>query len=166
VKAFMTVVLALLLLTLESVVSRYLGVSLSRVDVTVALVAFLALRASTVEGEILSLIIGYLFDVLSGNSTGLFIFLAVFLFLLARLAASFVDVRSAVGFGLFTVGCAAIHGLLAAFFSWMVSRGQGGIGLSGLPMQMLFTAVAAALLYPVLKKLDPASDRPQVGILQ
>jgi len=167
-KFLVTLAMALGLLSLESVVVKYLGLSVTRIDVTVTIVAFLALRANTVEGAFSSFAVGYLLDVMSGRPTGLFIFLAVFLFLLCRLAASLVDVRSGLGFALFAMGADAGHGLLAAFFSWMVSNGgAAGIAssLTGLPLQIALTGVAGLLLYPLFKRIDPGNDRPQVGVL-
>jgi rod shape-determining protein MreD len=166
-KFFLTLALALVLLAVESVVVKYLGLSVTRIDVTVTIVAFLALRAGTVEGAFSSLAVGYLLDVMSGRPTGLFLFLAVFLFLLCRLAVSLVDVRSGFSFALFAMGADAAHGLLAAFFSWMVSNSGGGVAasLGGLPLQVVLTGAAGLLLYPVFKRIDPGTDRPQVGAL-
>ena len=61
---------------------------------TVAIVAFLSLRAGLLEGAVASYAIGYLLDLMSGRPTGLYTLLAVVTFLLGRIAASLVDVRS------------------------------------------------------------------------
>ena len=167
-KSVFTVVMALLLLAIESVVVKYLGLSVSRIDVTVTLVAFLALRASsTVEGAFTSAVVGYMLDVMSGRPTNLFVFLAVLLFLLCRMAASLVDVRSGVGFALFAMGADAAHGLLAAFFSWMVSNNGSGVAssLTGLPLLVALTGAAGFLLYPLFKRVDSGNERPEVGAL-
>jgi len=165
-KFLFTVAMALFLLTLESVLVKYLGLSVSRIDVTVTLVAFLALRASTVEGAFSSFVVGYLLDVMSGHPTNLFVFLAVFLFMGCRVAASLVDVRSGFSFALFAMGADAVHGLLAAFFSWMISNGAGAAAsLSGLPLQIVLTGAAGLLLYPLFKRIDPGNQRPEVGTL-
>lgn len=160
------VVLALVTLTVESVLAKYLDLGGARIDVTVAIVAFLALRASTLEGAFSSFAVGYLLDVMSGRPNGLFVFLAVFLFLLGRLAASLVDVRSRFAFALFTMGADAVHMLLAAFFTWMVSSEGAVVApmLVGLPVQVLLTGAAALFLYPILRRFDP-EDRPQVGLI-
>lgn len=166
-KFLSTVALALVLLAIESVVVKYLGLSVSRIDVTVTIVAFLALRASTMEGAFSSFVVGYLLDVMTGRPTNLYVFLAVLLFLLCRLAASLVDVRSGVGFALFAMGADAAHGLLAAFFSWMISNSGAGLpsALAGLPLQVVLTGAAGLLLYPVFKRIDPGNERPEVGAL-
>ncbi len=159
--------LALVLLSFEAVVLKYFGLSVARIDVTVVMVAFLALRASTMEGAVSSFAIGYMLDLMSGHPTGLFTFLAVLVFLLGRIGSSLVDVRSPVSFAVFAVGMDAVHALLTVFFSWMTSKGAGvGFSVWSLVVQMLLTGAAALALYPLLRKVDPGSDRPEIGALR
>lgn len=167
-KFFVTVLLALVLLTLESVVVKYLGMSVTRIDVTVAVIAFLALRASVTEAAISSFAIGYLLDLMSGRPTGLYTFLAVLVMLAGRLGSSFVDVRSAVSFAAYAMGLDVLHNLLALFFTWMTARGTTGVGFSfsALVIQMLLTALAALLLFPLFRRMDSGSDRHEVGLLR
>ena len=166
-KFVLTVLLALVLLSVESVVVKYLGLSVSRIDVTVVIVAFLALRASTLEGAFSAFAVGYMLDLMSGQPTGLFTFLSVLVFLLGRVASSLVDVRSAPSFAVFAVGMDLGHALLTAFFTWMTSKGAGvGFSLSSLAVQILLTGVTALLLYPLLRKVDPGSERPEIGALR
>lgn len=162
-----TLGLALLLLSLEAVLVRYMGLSVARIDVTVLLVAFLALRANTLEGAVGAYAVGYLLDLMSGQPTGLYTFLGVLLFLFGRLAASLVDVRSAGSFMLFAAAADGLHGVLAIFFTWLTAKTPGAWGaLSALPLQVFYTAIAALLLYPVLRKLDPGQERPEIGALR
>lgn len=167
-KFLVTAAMALVLLSLESVIVKYFGLSITRVDVTVLLVAFLALRANTQEGAISSFTIGYLLDLSTGRPTGLYTFLAVLMFLFGKLAASLVDVRSAPMFAVFAMGTDAAHALLASFFTWMTAPkdAAGGVVLSTIPLQVVLTGVAAVLLYPMLRKIDPGTERPQVGALR
>lgn len=163
-KFLVTVVLALLLLTLESVVVQRAGLVLSRIDVTVVLLSFLALRASLLEGACSAFAVGYLLDLMSGQPTGLFTFLGVFTFLVGRLVDSLLDVRGPVAFVLFTMGADVGHGLLSAFFSWLtVKDGSATAVLPGLPLQVALTGVAAAALYPLLRRLEARQERTQVG---
>ncbi|RKG53754.1 hypothetical protein D7X30_30315 [Corallococcus sp. AB011P] len=165
-KFLVTVILALVLLTLESVFVQQAGLVLGRVDVTVVLVAFLALRASLTEGACSAFAVGYLLDLMSGQPTGLFTFLAVFTFLVGRLVASFVDVRGPVAFALFAMGADLGHGLLSTFFTWLtVKDGSTAPLLSGMPVQLALTGVAALLLFPVFKRFEVAQERP-VGLLR
>lgn len=167
-KFIVTVALALFLLTVESVLVQQFGLAVTRVDVTVAIVAFLALRASVLEGAFASFATGYLLDLMSGRPTGLFTFLAVLIFLLGRVGSVFVDVRSGPSFALFAMAIDVLHGLLALFFTWLTAREPGttGFSLSGFVVQVLLTGLAALVLYPLLRKLDPGSERPEVGALR
>lgn len=165
-KFLVTVGLALALLTLESVVVKQAGLVLGRIDVTVVLVAFLALRATLLEGAFSAFAVGYLLDLMSGQPTGLFTFLAVFTFLVGRLVSTFVDVRGALSFALFAMGADVGHSLLSAFFTWLtVKEGSTASLLSGLPLQVLLTGAAALALFPLLRRFEASQDR-QVGLLR
>ncbi len=166
-KFLLTVGLGLLLLTIESVLVKYLGFAVTRIDVTVAIIVFLALRASTLEGAFSSFAIGYLLDVMSGQPTGLYTFLGVLTFLMSRLAASLVDVRTAPAFALFVMGADLGHGLLAMFFTWMTSKSAGSLlSLGPFVLQVFLSGVAAVALYPLLRRFDPGTDRPEIGALR
>lgn len=160
-------VLALVVLSLEAAVVRVFGWSAAPVDITVALVVYVAIFAPTVEGAFTAFALGYLLDALSGRPTGVYAFLAVLIFLAARVANGLVDARTR---GLYAVGTGAATlamGLLAAFFGWMTSRGGGqAAGLKALPWQVLFTFLAALLLWPLLRKLNPGQERPEPGALR
>jgi hypothetical protein len=163
-KFLVTVGLALLLLTLESVVVQRAGLVLSRIDVTVVLLVFLALRATLLEGACSAFAVGYLLDLMSGQPTGLFTFLGVFIFLGVRLVGSLVDVRGPIAFALVTMGADVTHGLLTAFFGWLtVKDGSATAVLPGLPLQVALTGVAALALFPVLRRFEQRQERSQVG---
>ena len=160
--------IALFLLSLESVVVKYLGFSVTRIDVTVAILVFLGLRANTLEGAFSSFAIGYLLDVMSGKPTGLYTFLAVLIFVLVRLAGTLVDARSAGMFVLFVAAADIGHGLLVVLFGWMTSpSGTAPMwALSGSLVHVAITSAAAYFMWPVFRRLDPATDRPQIGALR
>jgi hypothetical protein len=166
-RLLLTLGLALLLLSVHSVALKTLGAGAVRVDVTVLLVAFLALRASTLEGALGSYALGYLLDMTSGRPTGLYTFLGVFCFLLGRLGGSLVDVRSALAFALFVAGLDLAHGLFATFLSWLTSKSaEAAWGLSTLPWQVGLTTLTALILYPLLRRIDAGHERPEVGTLR
>lgn len=167
-KIALYLVLALLLLCVESVAVKIFGLQVTRLDVTLALVVFLGLRANTVEGAFTAFGIGYLLDVFSGRPTGLYPFLAVLIFLLVRLLSSFVDARARVLFAALAGAATLGHALLAVFFSMITSVTGGGAAvmtLSGVPLQIALTAMGGFLLWPLLVKIDPAQDRPRAGVL-
>ncbi len=78
---------------------------------------------------------GYLLDLMSGQPTGLFTFLAVFTFLVGKLVASLVEVRGRAAFVLFAMGADMGHGVLAGFFTWLTTKERLRLAalLSGLP---------------------------------
>jgi rod shape-determining protein MreD len=161
-----TVALALGLLSLESVLVKYLDLSVTRVDVTVVLIVYLAIRANTLEGAFSSYAVGWLLDLMSGHPTGLYTFLGVLTFLLVRLAGSLVDVRTPATFLLFVVGADLGHGLLAAFFTWLASQEGAATALTAIPGQLALTALAALALYPLLRRLGLTEERRDPGLLR
>lgn len=166
-KFVVTVLLALVLLSIESVLVKYLGFEVTRIDVTVAVIAFLALRANVMEGAISAFAVGYLLDLMSGQPTGLYTFLGVLLMLLGRVGNNFLDVRTAPSFAVFAVGLDVVHSLLAIFFTWLTGRGDSvGFSFGAFVLQAVLTGVAALVLYPLLKRIDPGSERPEVGVLR
>ena len=164
-KLLLTLVLTLLFLALESVAVKYVGLGVARIDVTVAIVAFLSLRAGLLEGTVASYAVGDLLDLLTGRPTGLYTLLAVVTFLLGRIAAGLVDVRTGRSFALFAMAADATHGLLAWGISGVSSKQISLSALSGLPLEVLLTGGAALLLYPLLKRFGLGAERRDPGLL-
>jgi rod shape-determining protein MreD len=157
--------LALLLLSLESVLGKAFGLEAARLDVGLAIVVYAALRATTVEGAFSAFSVGYLSDVFSGRPTGLYPFLAVLVFLLVRAAGQVVDGRSRGGYALF-VGTAAFgHALLVMFFTWLTSRQGLGGWWQGVPLQVVLAPVAGAILWPLLQRIE-SGEHPEPGGLR
>lgn len=159
--------LALVLLSIEAVVVKSLGFDVTRIDVCVAIIVYIGLRGTTLEGALTAFTVGYLLDVMTGRPTGLYPFLGVLVFLIARATSQLVDGRSRIAFTIFTAVATFGHSLLAFLFTWLTSRnGEGRVlTLSGLPLQVLLAALAAFSLYPLLKKIEPG-ERPKPGVLQ
>ncbi len=166
-KVALLVGLALVLLSIESVVVKTLGLEVTRIDVCMALVAFVAVRSSITQGALAAFAIGYLLDVFTGRPSGLFPALAVLMFLVLKAAAQLVDGKSRLGFVLFSLGATLGHSLLAFLFTWLTSRsGEGRVlSLSGLPLQAVLTAATAAALFPLLVRLEPG-ERVEGGSLR
>lgn len=157
----------LLLLTIQSVVLQTLGAQSLRVEFVVILVAFLSLRATRGAGATTAFALGYLADFFTARPTGLYTFMAVLLFLLGRMVANVVDVRTPIAFALYAGAATTAHGLLAAFFVWLTSKGPGTAAmLSSLPGQVLLTGLFSLLLFPLLRRMDPGTARPEVGALR
>lgn len=159
--------IALLLLSVESVLVQSFGFEVTRIDVGLALVVYAGLRCTTIEGALSAFSVGYLLDVFTGRPTGLYPALAVLIFLLVRGAGVLVDTRSSGPYALFIAVATAAHAVLAVFFSWLTSAAGSGhvFSLSGVPLQVLLTTLAGLAMWPLLKKIEPG-DRVEPGILR
>lgn len=159
--------LALLLLSVESVLVRTFGLEVTRIDVGLALVVYAALRCTTIEGAFSAFSVGYLLDVFTGRPTGLYPALAVLVFLLVRAAGVVVDTRSRGPYALLIAVATLGHAVLAVVFSWLTSAAGSGhvLSLSGVPLQVLLTTLAGLAMWPLLKKIEPG-ERPDPGILR
>ena len=159
--------LALLLLSVESVLVKTFGFEVTRIDVGLALVVYAGLRCTTVEGALSAFSVGYLLDVFTGRPTGLYPALAVLVFLLVRGAGQLVDGRSRGPYALFVALATVGHALLAVFFTWLTSASGSGhvFSLSGVPLQVLLTTLAGIAMWPLLKKIEPG-ERPEPGLLR
>lgn len=166
-KGALLVALALVLLSIEAVLVRTFGFEVTRIDVTVALIVFMAVRSRTIEGAVASFAIGYLVDVFTGRPSGLFPALGVLVFLLARAAAQLLDGKSRLGFALFSAAATVGHSLAAFLLMWLTSKSADGrvLSLTAVPAQALLTAVAAALLYPLLAKIEPGERVERGGLV-
>jgi rod shape-determining protein MreD len=158
--------LALLLLSLESVLVKTFGFEVTRIDVGLALVVYAALRATPLEGAFSAFAVGYLLDVFTGRPTGLYPALAVLVFLLVRGGGVLVDGRSRASYALFIAAATVGHALLAVFFSSLTSTSGGhAVSLSGVPLQVVLTTLAGMAMWPLLKKIEPG-ERPEPGGLR
>jgi rod shape-determining protein MreD len=159
--------MALGLLTLESVAAQFTDHAVAGLDVTVVIVAHLALKALPLEGALTSFGVGYLLDILSGRPSGLYTFLAVLAFVGGRLGSSLVVVNSRRRFALFAGAVEAGHAVVGWLLQAAVARDPVGTGpLAALPLQVLLTAGAAFLLYPALQVLEPGEDRSGKELLR
>jgi rod shape-determining protein MreD len=158
--------LALVLLSVEAVLVKTLGLEVTRIDVGLALVVYAALHARTVEGGLIAFSVGYLLDVFTGRPTGLYPFLAVLVFFLVRASGQLIDGRSRAMYALLVSGAVVLHALLAVLFSWLTSPSGVGVvwSLWGVPLQVFLTAATGLALWPLFRRLEPG-DRPAPGVL-
>ena len=165
-KGALMIALALVLLSIEAVLVRTFGFEVTRIDVTVVIVVFMAVRSTTIEGAITAFTVGYLLDVFTGRPSGLFPALGVLVFLLARAAAQLLDGKSRLGFALFSAGATVGHSLVAFLLTWLTSKNADGrvLSLTAVPVQALLTGVTAALLFPLLVKIEPGEREPRGGL--
>ncbi len=159
--------LAFLMLCVEGVLVRLLGLSFVRIDVTVVLLVYLGLRAPTVPGAFAAFAIGYLLDVLSGFPTGLYPFLGVATFLLVRMLSSLVDARSPIPFAVVCALASLGHGSLSTLFTFLTQSTGGTVTpLAGLPLQAALTVLTAFIAWPLLRFMALGVERPVPGALR
>ena len=159
--------IALLLLSMESVLVQTFGFDVTRIDVCIALVVYAAVRSTTLEGAFISFSIGYLLDVFTGRPTGLYPFLSVLVFLVVRGVSLLVDVRSRPTYALAVSASVVVHGLLVVLFTSLTSveGGQHVWSLAGLPAQAVLSGLAALALFPLLRRIEPG-DRPDPRVIR
>ena len=166
-KLALTLVLTLLFLALESVAVKYVGLGVARIDVTVAIVAFLSLRAGLLEGAVASYAVGYLLDLMTGRPTGLYT-LPGGGHLPARPGGRrrWWTCGRRRSFALFAMAADATHGLLAWGVGSVSGKQVSLSGLSGLPLEVLLTGLAALVLYPLLKRFGLGAEKRDPGLLR
>jgi rod shape-determining protein MreD len=156
-----------LLLAVESVLTAQVNLPVTRLDAVVALVVFLAVRVATVESGVTAFALGYALDVFTGRPTGLYPFLAMLMYIAARLASQVIDGKSRLGFVFFVAVASAAQSVLAFAFTSLTSRLDKSLAysLAGLPVQVIFAAVFAALSWPLLRRLEP-QEKADTGALK
>ena len=167
-KLFTLLLASLLFLAVESALLRPLGLSVARPDVGVAAVLFFALRCHGLEGALGAAAVGYFVDVLSGSPSGLYVFAAVFTFLLSRLVAPFVEARTAVAFAALCAPIDALHNLTVWGLSLLgtVAGADRGAMLRSVPLSAALTAVAGALVWLSFRKIEGQFEKPDTGLLR
>ncbi|MGC4117845.1 MAG: hypothetical protein QM765_25485 [Myxococcales bacterium] len=159
---------SLLFLALECAVLRPLGLSVARPDIGVAAVLFFALRCHGLEGALGAAAVGYFVDVLSGSPSGLYVFAAVFTFLISRLVAPFVEARSAAAFAALAAPIDALHNLTVwglALLGTAPGADRGAM-LRSVPLSAALTTAAAALVWVSFKRIEGQFEKPDTGLLR
>ncbi len=168
-KLGVTIVVALVLINVEAAVLHLVGATLVKIDVGLAIVAFLSLHFMPLEGAIGAFFIGYFEDLLCGHPTGLYAFLAVLTFLLARVAGAAVDVRGAIGFGAFAGITSLVFNVLAYLFSLLAAGSDEVRGVAVLASALptaLWTGLFAVPLFFLLRAIESRFVREETGLLR
>jgi rod shape-determining protein MreD len=166
-KVVLISLVCLAMVAVECAILHPFGLSIARADVHVAIVLFLALRCQTLEGTVGSFMAGYLVDSLSGEPSGLYVFSSVLTFLLARLLAPFVEVRSVKGFVFLAGAVDLLHNLSVLGLSKLLAVpgvSQGPSFLAIWPTAGL-TMAAALLAWPLLRAIETLFKKPESGLL-
>jgi len=161
--------LAIVLSAAQAGASRHLLGGRLPVELPVALLVWAGLEASLPEGLAAALGAGWVLDVFAGTPGGLMVFLSVVVLLGSRAARSSLAVHGWSGFAALTGAGTLVLGAGAMLLTRLTAARDAapGAGLLGrVLLQALATAAAAALLHPLLVRLDRLLARERdAGIL-
>lgn len=139
------------------------------VELPVALLVWAGLEATLPEGLAAALGAGWVLDVFAGTPGGLMVFLSVLVVLGSRAARSSLAVHGWSGFAALTGAGTLLLGAGALILTRLTAARDAapGLGLLGrVLLQALATGAAAALLHPLLVRLDRLLARERdAGIL-
>jgi rod shape-determining protein MreD len=169
VKPLLYIALALALAALQSALLRWVGGGAFPLALPLAVVVYLGLHSTNVEGAVASAGVGYVQDLISGGPKGLMMFLAVALFLFSRLAGNALDVRGRFGYAVLTALGAFLYGAAALGVTSLVSAAEVAPTLPLLRrvgVEALLTAAASPLVWQLLRRIDGAFVREQPGLLR
>jgi hypothetical protein len=166
VRAIGYLLLAVVALSVQSVVVKSFGLQLTRLETTAAFVVFAGLRVPGAKGAALAFAVGYMADVFTGRPTWLYVFLSVFGFLCTRVLVHWVECRKAMHYSLLTAVVASLCTLLGCFLSWLTAKPNelSAWPLASLPFEALVALCSAALLWPFLCRIYPRQESTEVYI--
>jgi rod shape-determining protein MreD len=168
-KGLLALLMGLAGMAVSSVLAHRLGLEVTRIELDAVLVVYACISLTTMQAALCSFAAGYLFDLMSGNPTGLYAFVAMLTFMLCRIVIGLVDVRGGFGFAALCAFIDAAHQLLAyATLSTFSSRSGGPAhsALLAVVPTALLTGLVGLLLYPLFHKLDLAFDREESSLLR
>jgi rod shape-determining protein MreD len=161
--------LALVLAALQAALLRWAGGGAVSLALPLAVVVYLGLHAGNVDGAVGAAAVGYVVDLMAGGPKGLMTFLAVALFLCARLAGAALSVQGKAGFGILTFVGVFLYGLCALVLQRAVSPAESApsFGLLGrVLVEALLTGALAPLVLVGLRSLDRLLAREEPGLLR
>lgn len=165
-RAIAYLLLAVIALSVQSVVVKSLGLQLTRLETTAAFVVFAGLRVPGAKGAALAFAVGYMADVFTGRPTWLYVFLSVSGFLCTRMLAHWVEFRKPMHYSLLTAMVSSLCTLLGCFLSWLTAKPNelSAWPLASLPFEALVALCSAALLWPFLSRIYPRQESTEVYI--
>jgi rod shape-determining protein MreD len=141
---------------LESTIPFLLHLKATRADLLLVVVLYLALHDEVVQGAALSLAAGYLSDLTSAAPPCLYTLLAVFTFVVVRLAGSAIKTDGGLQSAVIAFAASLVHSSLASLLFHFVAPGSEGLVLKVTPLfwSALGTAIAAPAVFSILRRLD------------
>jgi rod shape-determining protein MreD len=150
--------LGILFVTLQTTLLSYLPIRRIRPDIILVLILYWGFTLPTVSGGIHSLFLGYLMDLFSGNSLGLYTFTRPLLFYLAQLFRGRLYLESFASQSLFVFIFALLEGLL--ILTLLAALNPAPLGnlyplfFTFFLPQSLFTGMITPILFFLLQKFS------------
>jgi rod shape-determining protein MreD len=160
--------LALLLAALQAALLRWVGGGAVSLALPLAVVVYLGLHAGNVDGAVGAAAVGYVVDLMAGGPKGLMTFLAVALFLFARLAGAALSVQGKAGFGVLTAVGVFLFGLAALLFQRAVSPAESAPAfrlLGRMLVEALLTGALSPVVLLAMRRVDRLLTREDPGLL-
>lgn len=159
------VVLAFVLFSVvESVFPFLFHLRAARADLLLSAVLYLALHDDVVQGAALSAVAGYLADLNSATPACLYTFLSVLTFVVVRTAGSALKTEGGLQSAAIAFGASLIHSAVAALLLSFVGGAGYSFQISPLLWSALGTAVAAPVVFAVLRRIDTGFLQADRGI--
>ena len=150
----LVVVVCALLGIIESVMPFLLHLRAARPDLLLIVVLYLALHDDVVEGAALSAVAGYLSDLTSATPAFLYTFLAVLTFVVLRLGGSALKTEGGIQSAAVAFGASLVHSLIATLVFGFFTGAGFHLEIGPLLWSALGTAIAAPIVFAILRRLD------------
>lgn len=126
-----------------------------RADLLLAVVLYLAMHDDIVQGSALSLLAGIFSDLGSATPVGIYAFLAVFTFVVVRMAASAVRADGGLQAAALAMVVSLVHAVLAAALFRVLVPGQTSLNLHASWLgSAVATGVGAIPVFALLRRID------------
>ena len=139
---------------IESVVPFLFHLKAARADLLLIVVLYLALHDDVVEGAALSAAAGYLSDLTSATPAFLYTFLAVLTFVVVRLGGSALKTEGGLQSAAVAFGASLVHSLIATLVFGFFTGAGFHLEIGSLLWSAAGTAIAAPIVFSILRRLD------------
>ena len=153
-RILLVIAVCAVLSVVESVIPFLLHLRAARPDLLLIVVLYLALHDDVVQGAALSAVAGYFSDLTSATPPFLYTFLAVLTFVVLRVLGSALKTEGGVQSALVAFGASLVHSLTAAAVFGFFTGSGFHFELSQLVWSAFGTAMAAPLVFSVLRRMD------------
>ncbi|OPY88374.1 MAG: hypothetical protein A4E71_00501 [Smithella sp. PtaU1.Bin162] len=136
---------SILLIVLQNTVADIVFASSMTLEISMIVVVYAGFRLSLIKGTASALILGFMFDCISGSILGLFTFIYVLIFLFSSFVAARLVTEKMHFIAFFTLVCALLEGVIVVLFYNLI---YGFDVASGIPIAFLPQVLIVALLAP------------------